>query len=150
MQSAVDRSTVQPPRRAGTPIRAPPLVGIAKPNSIGKKQLRKARLKIALDGVQVGCEAARCPLGDECGVCSGSMWRRLYSEETSWATEKVTLANLTLGKKLLDKEATAMHPKSSVILRGKAVAVTTVPCGDPLFLFDTGEERVWVHEIEPS
>jgi len=131
-----------------TPTKVKPLVGVKKPASIGEKQLRKARVRLALKGVSNQPKPVMCPLGKDCEICSGSLWKQFYPNESSWATQRVAMANLRLGRAMINNDASAMHPVTCEDLEGQVIHVKTLPCGDPLYLFDTGNERIWLHEVE--
>lgn len=143
--SCGSESTLSPHK---TPIKSKPLVGVKKPASIGEKQLRAARVRLALKGVSNQSKPVACPLGNDCEICSGSMWKEFYPNESSWATQRVAMANLRLGRAMINKDASAMHPVTCEDLEGQVIHVKTLPCGDPLYLFDTGNECIWLHEVE--
>ena len=92
--------------------------------------------------------AARCAF-EGCTICDGSEWKRMCAGEETQVTEAVKKANLAMATEMLGKPAVALDPETDDELRGQATEVRILPCGDPLFKFSVGEDKVvWVHEME--
>jgi hypothetical protein len=89
-------------------------------------------------------------MGEECDICNSREWKRMCHGESSDATLAIARVNRNFAEEYLNKDATAMCPKSGDIKHGKATKFDMLPCGDALFYFEYDDTTTaWVHEIEP-
>lgn len=95
---------------------------------------------------------------EDCPICDGSLWKEMCPEEAPQQTSGVHKFNRALALPMLHKPATAWDPVTDAQLRGRALDLHMLPCGDPIFLFEhacpkeeeekKGLPTVWVHEME--